>query len=169
MYDRSLQNGTDLARHLTMSLLNILPTCESIRISFSRRTPSRKPVYVIGAERCTWKFAYFQKCLQEREMDTLTRGGMMRDLGDGVLFNGLTSQMTETWIYPRPQDTMEAAAEHVIQALGIHKRTNILMIRHSDPYLSRFMDLQPKTRSCIQVVLSVRMKSGHFCVIVGIC
>ncbi|PWA40093.1 Mitochondrial fission ELM1-like protein [Artemisia annua] len=28
------------------------------------------------------------------------------------------SLMTETWIYPRPQDTMEAAAEHVIQALG---------------------------------------------------
>lgn len=26
----------------------------------------RKPVYVIGAERCTWKFAYFQKSLQER-------------------------------------------------------------------------------------------------------
>lgn len=25
-----------------------------------------KPVYVIGAERCTWKFADFQKSLQER-------------------------------------------------------------------------------------------------------
>ena len=140
-----------------------------------------------------------------------------------VLFNGLTSQMTETWIYPRLQDTMEAA-EHVIQALdkrgwrlhpwwvrnwlhgqsslvrleltwillsralkfkilykwkmmlsvvmhcfvtwgGIHKRMNILMIRHSDPYLSWFMDLQLQTRSCIHgVVLSGGVKSGHFCV-----
>lgn len=26
----------------------------------------RKPVFVIGAERCTWKFADFQKTLQER-------------------------------------------------------------------------------------------------------
>lgn len=26
----------------------------------------RKPVYVIGADRCTWKFADFQKTLRER-------------------------------------------------------------------------------------------------------
>ncbi|PWA68685.1 fission protein ELM1-like protein [Artemisia annua] len=151
---RHCRYGADLARQLTMSLLNILPTCGSIRISFSRRTPKQvseilirefrnnpkvyiwdgkdpnphlghlawadafvitadsvsmlseacstgKPVYVIGAERCTWKFAYFQKCLQER--------GMVRP------FTG-REKMTETWIYPRLQDTMEAA-EHVIQAL----------------------------------------------------
>ncbi|PWA73495.1 fission protein ELM1-like protein [Artemisia annua] len=133
---RHCRYGADLARQLTMSLLNILPTCGSIRISFSRRTPKQmseilirefrnnpkvyiwdgkvsmlseacstgKPVYVIGAERCTWKFAYFQKCLQER--------GMVRP------FTG-RENMTETWIYPRLQDTTEAA-EHVIQ--GLDKR-----------------------------------------------
>nr|GEU30423.1 hypothetical protein [Tanacetum cinerariifolium] len=53
-----------------------------------------KPVYVIGAERCTWNFAYFHKCLQER--------GMVRP------FTG-RENMTETWIYPPLQDTMEAA------------------------------------------------------------
>jgi len=26
----------------------------------------RKPVYVVGAERCTWKFSEFQKSLHER-------------------------------------------------------------------------------------------------------
>ncbi|KAD5960521.1 hypothetical protein E3N88_11993 [Mikania micrantha] len=118
---RHCNYGADLARQLTVSLMNVLPTCGSIRISFSRRTPKQvseilarkfhdhpkvyiwngqdpnphmghlawadafvitadsvsmlseacstgKPVYVIGAERCTWKFAYFQKCLQERGM-----------------------------------------------------------------------------------------------------
>ncbi|KAL8211346.1 hypothetical protein R6Q57_005783 [Mikania cordata] len=152
---RHCNYGADLARQLTVSLMNVLPTCGSIRISFSRRTPKQvsemlvrkfhdhpkvyiwngqdpnphmghlawadafvitadsvsmlseacstgKPVYVVGAERCTWKFAYFQKCLQER--------GMVRPfMGD--------ENITETWIYSPLQDTTEAA-EHVIRALA---------------------------------------------------
>ncbi|KAK9048757.1 hypothetical protein SSX86_032276 [Deinandra increscens subsp. villosa] len=147
--------GADLARQLTASLMNVLPTCGSIRISFSRRTPKQvseilvrefhnhpkvyiwdgqdpnphmghlawadafvitadsvsmlseacstgKPVYVIGAERCTWKFAYFQKNLQER--------GMARP------FTG-DENIAERWIYPPLQDTKEAA-KHVIRALA---------------------------------------------------
>ncbi|KAJ9541480.1 hypothetical protein OSB04_027986 [Centaurea solstitialis] len=152
---RHCKYGADLARELTASLLNVLPTCGSVRISFSRRTPKQvseivvrefhnhpkvyiwdgedpnphmghlawadafvitadsvsmlseacstgKPVYVIGAERCTWKFAYFQKCLQER--------GMVRP------FTG-SENISETWIYPPLQDTAEVA-EHVIEALA---------------------------------------------------
>uniref|UniRef100_UPI001CB8C29D mitochondrial fission protein ELM1-like n=1 Tax=Erigeron canadensis TaxID=72917 RepID=UPI001CB8C29D len=154
---RHCRYGADLSRQLVASLMDVLPTCGSIRISFSRRTPKQvsevlvrefcnhpkvniwdgkdpnphmghlawadafvitadsvsmlseacstgKPVYVIGAERCTWKFAYFNKCLQER--------GMVRP------FTG-NENITETWTYPPLQDTMEAA-EHVIQALTEH-------------------------------------------------
>ncbi|KAI3704197.1 hypothetical protein L1987_74412 [Smallanthus sonchifolius] len=36
---RHCRYGADLARQLTTSLMNVLPTCGSIRISFSRRTP----------------------------------------------------------------------------------------------------------------------------------
>ncbi|XP_023736794.1 mitochondrial fission protein ELM1 isoform X1 [Lactuca sativa] len=152
---RHCRYGGDLARELTTSLMNVLPSCGSVRISFSRRTPHQvsemlvkefcnhpkvyiwdgkdpnphmghlaladaflitadsvsmiseacttgKPVYVIGAERCTWKFAYFHKCLQER--------GMLRP------FTG-KENITETWIYPPLRDTSEAA-EHVIKALA---------------------------------------------------
>ncbi|XP_024993865.1 mitochondrial fission protein ELM1-like [Cynara cardunculus var. scolymus] len=152
---RHCRYGADLARELTASLINVLPTCGSVRISFSRRTPKQvseivvrefhnhpkvyiwdgedpnphmghlawadafvitadsvsmlseacstgKPVYVIGAERCTWKFAYFQKCLQER--------GIVRP------FTG-KENISETWIYPPLRDTAEAA-EHVIEALA---------------------------------------------------
>ncbi|XP_076905444.1 mitochondrial fission protein ELM1-like isoform X3 [Bidens hawaiensis] len=152
---RHCKYGADLARQLTASLMNVLPTCGSIRISFSRRTPKQvsdilvkefhnhpkvyiwdgqdpnphmghlawadafvitadsvsmlseacsmgKPVYVIGAERCTWKFAYFHKCLQER--------GMARP------FTG-DENIAKSWTYPPLQDTAEAA-EHVIQALA---------------------------------------------------
>ncbi|KAK1421560.1 hypothetical protein QVD17_23993 [Tagetes erecta] len=152
---RHCRYGADLARQLAASLRSVLPTCGSIRISFSRRTPQQvseilvrefhnhprvyiwdgqdpnphmghlawadafvitadsvsmlseacstgKPVYVIGAERCTWKFAYFQKCLQER--------GMVRP------FTG-DENIAETWTYPPLQDTTEAA-EHVIRALA---------------------------------------------------
>ncbi|KVI08307.1 Mitochondrial fission ELM1-like protein [Cynara cardunculus var. scolymus] len=140
---RHCRYGADLARELTASLINVLPTCGSVRISFSRRTPKQvseivvrefhnhpkvyiwdgedpnphmghlawadafvitadSPVYVIGAERCTWKFAYFQKCLQER--------GIVRP------FTG-KENISETWIYPPLRDTAEAA-EHVIEALA---------------------------------------------------
>lgn len=76
-------------------------TADSVSM-LSEACSTGKPVYVIGAERCTWKFAYFQKCLQER--------GMVRP------FTG-KEKITETWIYPPLQDTMEAA-EHVIRALA---------------------------------------------------
>ncbi|GMP88395.1 hypothetical protein CsSME_00040402 [Camellia sinensis var. sinensis] len=111
--------GVDLAKQLTTSLQNVLVSCGSVRISFTRRTPEKisniilkelgnhpkvyiwnceepnphmghlawadafvitadsvsmlseacstgKPVYVIGAERCTWKFVEFHKSLRER-------------------------------------------------------------------------------------------------------
>ncbi|KAI3723274.1 hypothetical protein L2E82_34745 [Cichorium intybus] len=152
---RHCRYGADLARELTKSLMNVLPTCGSVRISFSRRTPNQvsemlvrefynhpkvyiwdgkdpnphmghlawgdafvitadsvsmlseacttgKPVYVVGSERCTWKFAYFHKCLQER--------GMVRP------FTG-KENISEKWMYPPLQDTTEAA-EHVVKALS---------------------------------------------------
>ncbi|KAI3747162.1 hypothetical protein L6452_09610 [Arctium lappa] len=152
---RHCRYSANLARELTASLINVLPTCGSVRISFSRRTPKQvseivarefrnhpkvyiwdgedpnphmghlawadafvitadsvsmlseacstgKPVYVIGAERCTWKFAHFQKCLQER--------GMVRP------FTG-NENISETWVYPPLRDTVEAA-EHVTKALA---------------------------------------------------
>ncbi|KAJ6870858.1 mitochondrial fission protein ELM1-like isoform X2 [Populus alba x Populus x berolinensis] len=116
---RNCQYGEDLAKQLTEMLRNVLWSCGSLRISFSRRTPEKvskillkefsanpkvyiwdgrgpnphmghlawadafvitadsvsmlseacstgKPVHVVGAERCTWKFAEFQKSLHER-------------------------------------------------------------------------------------------------------
>ncbi|KAM7509373.1 hypothetical protein LguiA_019826 [Lonicera macranthoides] len=148
--------GVDLAKQLTTSLKNVLPSCGSLRISFSRRTPRKvsdiivgelgnhpkvyiwdgedpnphmghlawadaflitadsvsmlseacstgKPVYVIGAERCTWKFADFQKSLQER--------GAVRP------FTG-NENISEKWEYPPLNDTAEAAGQ-VIEALAI--------------------------------------------------
>ncbi|RVX11793.1 Mitochondrial fission protein ELM1 [Vitis vinifera] len=117
----SCRYGADLAKQLTVLLQNVLWSCGSLRISFSRRTPEKvskilvrelgnhprftfgmvkvlkpnphmghlswadafvitadsvsmlseacstgKPVYVIGAEHCKWKFADFHKSLLER-------------------------------------------------------------------------------------------------------
>ncbi|XP_052184586.1 mitochondrial fission protein ELM1 [Diospyros lotus] len=139
--------GVDLAKQLTASLQNVLASCGSVRISFSRRTPDKvsniivkelgndpkvyiwdgegpnphmghlawadaflitadsvsmlseacstgKPVYVIGAERCTWKFMEFHRTLRER--------GVVRP------FTGL-EDMSESWSYPPLNDTAEAA------------------------------------------------------------
>uniref|UniRef100_A0A5B6ZPU3 Mitochondrial fission protein ELM1 n=1 Tax=Davidia involucrata TaxID=16924 RepID=A0A5B6ZPU3_DAVIN len=139
--------GADLAKQLTASLDNVLVSCGSVRISFSRRTPKKvcnivlkelgnhpkiyiwdgeepnphmghlawadafvvtadsvsmlseacstgKPVYVIGAEHCTWKFVEFHKVLRER--------GLVRP------FTGLEN-MSESWSYPPLNDTAEAA------------------------------------------------------------
>ncbi|GFZ02514.1 fission ELM1-like protein [Actinidia rufa] len=71
--------GADLAKQLTDSLQNVLWSCGSLRISFSRRTPKKvsdilvkelndhPKVYIWdGKERCTWKFQDFHKSLQER-------------------------------------------------------------------------------------------------------
>ncbi|KAF3668310.1 Mitochondrial fission protein ELM1 [Capsicum annuum] len=147
--------GTDLALELTALLLNIVPTCGSIRVSFSRRTPCQvsdiireelgnhpkvriwngegpnphmghlaladafvvtadsvsmlseacstgKPVYVIGAERCTWKFRDFHRSLKNR--------GVVRP------FTG-KEDISESWSYSPLNDTKEAAAQ-VIKALA---------------------------------------------------
>ncbi|KAL6585479.1 hypothetical protein OROMI_002123 [Orobanche minor] len=177
--------GADLAMQLTDSLKSVLPTCGSLRISFSRRTPkivadilmnelsnhpkvyiwngemcgpnpsavallllywftfyrpsltshlhlepnphmghlafadafvitadsismlseacsTGKPVYVIGAERCTWKFAYFLKSLQSR--------GAVRP------FTG-KENIADTWYYS-PLCDLEKAADEVINALA---------------------------------------------------
>ncbi|XP_038903273.1 mitochondrial fission protein ELM1-like isoform X1 [Benincasa hispida] len=139
--------GIDLAKQLATMLQNILWSCGSVRISFSRRTPEKvsnllvekfsthpkvyiwdgegpnphlghlawadafvitadsvsmlseacstgKPVYVIGADRCMWKFADFQKSLTER--------GVVRP------FTG-KEDISESWSYSPLNDTTEAA------------------------------------------------------------
>ncbi|KAJ6756087.1 MITOCHONDRIAL FISSION PROTEIN ELM1 [Salix purpurea] len=150
---RNCQYGEDLAKQLTEMLRNVLWSCGSLRISFSRRTPEKvakilmkefsanpkvyiwdgrgsnphmghlawadafvitadsvsmlseacstgKPVYVVGAEQCTWKFAEFQKSLHER--------GVVRP------FTG-KEDISETWSYPPLNDSAEAASR-VIEA-----------------------------------------------------
>ncbi|OVA10036.1 Uncharacterized protein family UPF0497 [Macleaya cordata] len=138
--------GADLAKELIGSLQNVLASCGSLRISFSRRTPQKvsnilkelgdhpkvsiwdgeepnphmghlawadafvitadsvsmlseacgtgKPVYVIGAERCTWKFEDFHRSLQQR--------------GVARRFTG-KEDISESWSYPPLNDTAEAA------------------------------------------------------------
>lgn len=139
--------GTDLAKQLASSLHNVLPSCGSVRISFSRRTPQRvtdiilreladhpkvyiwdgkgpnphmghlawadafvitadsvsmlseacstgKPIYVVGAERCKWKFSAFHKTLRER--------GLVRP------FTGL-EDISNSWTYPPLNDAAEVA------------------------------------------------------------
>ncbi|KAL7092260.1 hypothetical protein ACP275_12G154900 [Erythranthe tilingii] len=152
---RHCRYGADLAMQLTASLKNVLPTCGTLRISFSRRTPkivsdilvaelsdhpkvyiwnnedpnphmghlawadafvitadsvsmlseacsTGKPVYVIGAERCTWKFAHFLKSLQ-------CRGAVRPFTGE--------ENISEKWQYSPLRDT-EKAADEVIKALA---------------------------------------------------
>ncbi|KAJ6864780.1 mitochondrial fission protein ELM1-like isoform X1 [Populus alba x Populus x berolinensis] len=152
---RNCQYGEDLAKQLTEMLRNVLWSCGSLRISFSRRTPEKvskillkefsanpkvyiwdgrgpnphmghlawadafvitadsvsmlseacstgKPVYVVGAERCTWKFAEFQKSLHER--------GVVRP------FTG-KEDISGTWSYPPLNDSAEAASR-VIEAVS---------------------------------------------------
>ncbi|XP_015880310.3 mitochondrial fission protein ELM1 [Ziziphus jujuba] len=139
--------GVDLAKQLASTLHDVLWSCGSVRMSFSRRTPEKvskilvkefstnpkvyiwdgkgsnphmghlawadafvitadsvsmlseacstgKPVYVIGAERCTWKFADFQKSLQEQRV-----------------VRPFTSQedISNSWSYSPLNDTAEAA------------------------------------------------------------
>ncbi|TYI32788.1 hypothetical protein ES332_A04G087400v1 [Gossypium tomentosum] len=151
----SCQYGADLAKQLIAMLQNVLWSCGSVRISFSRRTPEKvskillkefssnpkvyiwdgegpnphmghlawadafvitadsvsmlseasttgKSVYVIGAERCTWKFADFQKSLWKR--------GAVRP------FTG-KEDISESWSYPPLNDTAEAASQ-VMKALA---------------------------------------------------
>ncbi|KAE9585647.1 putative mitochondrial fission protein ELM1 [Lupinus albus] len=144
---RNCRYGVDLAKQLAASLLNVLVSCGSVRISFSEKTPQKvsnimvkelennpkvhiwdgqepnprmghlawadafvvtadsvsliseacstgKPVYVIGAERCRWKFTEFHKTLRER--------GVVRP------FTG-SEDISESWSYPPLNDTADAA------------------------------------------------------------
>ncbi|XP_051149609.1 mitochondrial fission protein ELM1-like [Andrographis paniculata] len=152
---RRCRYGEDLAMQLTASLKAVLPTCGTLRISFSRRTPKSvadiilkelschpkvyiwngedpnphlghlawanafvvtadsvsmlseacstgKPVYVIGAERCTSKFAYFLRSLYNR--------GAIRP------FTG-EEKISEIWHYS-PLCDAKMAADKVIKALA---------------------------------------------------
>ncbi|CAN6719625.1 unnamed protein product [Malus baccata var. baccata] len=144
---RNCSYDADLVKHLVAMLQNVLWSCGSVRISFSRRTPEQvsrvlrkefstnpkvyiwdgegrnphmghlacadafvitadsvsmlseacstgKPVYVIGAEHCTWKFADFQNSLRER--------GAVRPLTG-------KEDMSQRWSYTPLDDTAEAA------------------------------------------------------------
>ncbi|KAH1225195.1 Mitochondrial fission protein ELM1 [Glycine max] len=132
---------------LAASLLSVLASCGSVRISFSERTPQKvsniivkelgsnpkvyiwdgqghnrhmghlawadafvvtadsvsmiseacstgKPVYVLGAEHCKWKFTEFHKSLREQ--------GVVRP------FTG-SEDISESWSYPPLTDTADAA------------------------------------------------------------
>ncbi|XP_047173783.1 mitochondrial fission protein ELM1-like [Vigna umbellata] len=147
--------GVDLAKQLVTSLLSVLGSCGSVRISFSERTPQKvsniivkelgnnpkvyvwdgqepnphmghlawaeafvvtadsvsmiseacstgKPVYIMGAERCKWKFTEFHKSLRER--------GVVR------AFTG-SEDISENWSYPPLEDTADAA-KRVHEALA---------------------------------------------------
>ncbi|KAF5939816.1 hypothetical protein HYC85_020983 [Camellia sinensis] len=78
-------------------------TADSVSM-LSEACSTGKPVYVIGAERCTWKFADFHKSLQER--------GVVRP------FTG-KEDISERWSYPPLNDTAEASFR-VIEALSEH-------------------------------------------------
>ncbi|CAM8952549.1 unnamed protein product [Rhodiola kirilowii] len=139
--------GENIAKQIADYLQNVLWSCGSVRISFSRRTPQNvsniierklrkhpkvciwdgvgknphlanlawadafvitadsvsmlseacstgKPVYVVGAELCTWKFADFHEFLLKR--------------GATRIFTG-REDISVTWSYPPLNDTVEAA------------------------------------------------------------
>lgn len=69
-------------------------TADSISL-ISEACSTGKPVYVMGAERCTWKFTDFHKSLRER--------GVVRP------FTG-SEDMSDSWSYPPLNDTAEAAS-----------------------------------------------------------
>ncbi|XP_031121554.1 mitochondrial fission protein ELM1 [Ipomoea triloba] len=72
---------------------NFVITADSVSM-LSEACSTGKPVYVVGAERCRWKFVEFHKALRER--------GLVRP------FTGL-EDMSETWSYPPLNETAEAA------------------------------------------------------------
>ncbi|XP_058107453.1 mitochondrial fission protein ELM1 isoform X3 [Magnolia sinica] len=69
-------------------------TADSVSM-LSEACSTGKPVYVIGAERCTWKFSAFHKALRER--------GVVRPLTG-------KEDMLESWSYPPLNDAAEGAA-----------------------------------------------------------
>uniref|UniRef100_K3Y7S3 Mitochondrial fission protein ELM1 n=1 Tax=Setaria italica TaxID=4555 RepID=K3Y7S3_SETIT len=145
---RNCKYDLGLAKQLVSSLHNVLKTCGSVRISFSRRTPQKvsdlilkefsthpkiyiwdgedpnphlghlawadafiitadsismlseacstgKPVYVIGAVHCRWKFSDFHNRLRERRA--------VRP------FTGL-EDMSDSWSYPPLNDAADVAS-----------------------------------------------------------
>lgn len=68
-------------------------TADSVSL-LSEVCSTGKPVYVMGAERCRWKFSDFHKSLKER--------GVVRE------FTG-SEDISESWSYPPLNDTAEAA------------------------------------------------------------
>ncbi|CAF2358546.1 unnamed protein product [Brassica napus] len=86
--------------HLALADAFII-TADSISM-LSEACTTGKPVYVVGAERCTWKFSEFQKTLRER--------GAVRPLTG-------KENMVEKWSYTPLNDNAEAA-ERVIEDLA---------------------------------------------------
>ncbi|KAK1562192.1 hypothetical protein Q3G72_007869 [Acer saccharum] len=76
-------------------------TADSVSM-LSEACSTGKPVYVIGAERCTWKFSDFQKSLRER--------GVVRP------FTG-SEDLSENWSYS-PLNDLAEAARRVNEALA---------------------------------------------------
>ncbi|CAH8343975.1 unnamed protein product [Eruca vesicaria subsp. sativa] len=86
--------------HLALADAFII-TADSVSM-LSEACTTGKPVYVVGAERCTWKFSDFQKTLHER--------GAVRPLTG-------KEDMVEKWSYSPLNDNAEAA-KRVIQDLS---------------------------------------------------
>ncbi|KAK4478767.1 hypothetical protein RD792_014266 [Penstemon davidsonii] len=76
-------------------------TADSVSM-LSEACSTGKPVYVIGAERCTWKFADFHKSLRSRSAVRPFTG---------------EENISENWSYSPLRDT-ENAADEVIKALA---------------------------------------------------
>jgi mitochondrial fission protein ELM1 len=96
-------DGKDPNPHLGhLALANtFIITADSISM-LSEACSTGKPVYVVGAERCTWKFSDFQKTLHGR--------GAVRPLTG-------KEDMCEKWSYSPLNDNVEAA-RRVIQDLA---------------------------------------------------
>ncbi|KAK7853384.1 mitochondrial fission protein elm1 [Quercus suber] len=78
-------------------------TADSVSL-ISEACSTGKPVYLMGAERCTWKLSEFHKSLSER--------GVVRP------FTG-SEDISESWSYPPLNDTAEAA-RRVHEAVAEH-------------------------------------------------
>ncbi|KAL2620463.1 hypothetical protein R1flu_000668 [Riccia fluitans] len=80
---------------------SFIVTADSISM-LSEACSTGKPVYVVGAERCKWKFADFQKSLKHK--------GVVRSLTGA-------EDMRETWSYP-PLNDVADSAKRVREALA---------------------------------------------------
>ncbi|CAI9271649.1 unnamed protein product [Lactuca saligna] len=123
--------GGELARESTTSLMNVPPSCGSVRISFSGRTPhqvsemlvkefrKRPKVYIWDVKDPNPHMGHL--AMADAFLITVDSVSMISEactVERGMLrpFTG-KENITETWIYPPLRDTSEAA-EHVIKALA---------------------------------------------------